>query len=241
MKLILEIETKDTKDIRQAITALQGFLPVNGAPTVDAVASPVPPAPAPVADVPAPPAPPVPTEAVAVPAPPAPVADVPAPPVPTEAVAVPAPPAPTEPAVDGVDLDSEGRPWDGRIHAISKTKLVRGGTWKLKRGIDPALVAQVHAEQDTTPAPVADVPEVPSVPTPPPVADVPEAPTVPTPPPPASAMTFPELMRHTIEAKITFDECEKAAKSIGVDGGIQGIKDNLDKAPEFLKALGIEV
>lgn len=45
-----------------------------------------------------------------------------------------------------VELDSEGLPWDGRIHSSSKEKLVKGATWKLKRGVDKALVEQVKTE-----------------------------------------------------------------------------------------------
>ena len=56
--------------------------------------------------------------------------------------------APAVPAsgVTGVDLDSDGLPWDPRIHGASKKKLARGGTWKLLRGVDETLVAQVKAE-----------------------------------------------------------------------------------------------
>jgi len=45
----------------------------------------------------------------------------------------------------GVELDSKGLPWDGRIHAESKGKIA-DGSWRKKRQIDPALVAQVEAE-----------------------------------------------------------------------------------------------
>ena len=45
----------------------------------------------------------------------------------------------------GVELDKHGLPWDGRIHAESKGKLT-DGSWRKKRQVDPALVAQVEAE-----------------------------------------------------------------------------------------------
>ena len=45
----------------------------------------------------------------------------------------------------GVELDKHGLPWDGRIHAESKGKIV-DGSWRKKRQVDPALVAQVEAE-----------------------------------------------------------------------------------------------
>ncbi len=49
-------------------------------------------------------------------------------------------------ATPAVELDSEGLPWDGHIHSSSKEKLVKGATWKLKRGVDKALVEQVKTE-----------------------------------------------------------------------------------------------
>lgn len=58
----------------------------------------------------------------------------------------------------GVELDKHGLPWDGRIHAESKGKIA-DGTWRKKRQIDPALVAQVEAElrqvMGAAPAPLA--------------------------------------------------------------------------------------
>lgn len=79
--------------------------------------------------------------------------------------------APTNHA-PGVDVDAEGYPWDARIHASTKTKLVNGN-WKAKKGInDPALVERVRAELRATmaiPAPVAAAP-VAAAPTPAPVA-----------------------------------------------------------------------
>ena len=47
------------------------------------------------------------------------------------------------------ELDADGYPWDPRIHPESKAILVKEKTRKLKRAIDPALVAQVRAEWDS--------------------------------------------------------------------------------------------
>ena len=44
-----------------------------------------------------------------------------------------------------VDLDANGMPWDNRIHAESKGKIA-DGTWRKKRNLDPAVLAQVEAE-----------------------------------------------------------------------------------------------
>ena len=77
-------------------------------------------------------------------------AEVPANPLPpAESAAVPGDTTSTNSTtatVSGVEVDSAGLPWDGRIHASSKQFLVKTGEWKLKRGVDPALVEQVNSE-----------------------------------------------------------------------------------------------
>ena len=52
----------------------------------------------------------------------------------------------TTATASGVELDANGIPWDARIHSSSKEKLVKGGGWKLKRGVDKDLVDQVETE-----------------------------------------------------------------------------------------------
>lgn len=53
-------------------------------------------------------------------------------------------------AVAGVEVDSDGLPWDHRIHALgaggTHNKLKKTQQWKKKRGVDAALVAEVEAE-----------------------------------------------------------------------------------------------
>lgn len=44
-----------------------------------------------------------------------------------------------------VPLDKEGLPWDGRIHASTKT-FIADGSWKLRRGVDPAEVEKVKVQ-----------------------------------------------------------------------------------------------
>lgn len=87
------------------------------------------------------------------------------------------------------ELDSAGLPYDVRIHSAGKSKIANG-TWKLKKGVDKALVDQVNAQNKqligqplptTTPAPAAaalpTLPALPAgaaaLPTLPPVAAVP--------------------------------------------------------------------
>jgi hypothetical protein len=105
------------------------------------------------------------------------------------------PPPPVADMVDELDeeptqpegaVDSAGTPWDERIHSGAKTFLQADGTWKLKRGVDKALVAQITAElMGNAQAPVVSTPTPPSAtPTnvntpPPPVAPITETPAAP--------------------------------------------------------------
>jgi len=50
-----------------------------------------------------------------------------------------------EPKSSAVPLDSQGLPWDSRIHASTKT-FIADGSWKLRRGVDPAEVEKVKAQ-----------------------------------------------------------------------------------------------
>jgi hypothetical protein len=65
------------------------------------------------------------------------------------AVPAPAPvyqPAPHADAhADGIERDIHGLPWDARIHAATKVRL-QDGSWRQRRGVDPALVVSVEAE-----------------------------------------------------------------------------------------------
>ena len=51
----------------------------------------------------------------------------------------------TRPLNAGVDVDLDGLPWDGRIHASSRAKLANG-KWRTKRGVTDAQVATIQAE-----------------------------------------------------------------------------------------------
>lgn len=106
-----------------------------------------------------------------------PIANIP--PVPQSANAV-APAVP--PQANPVELDSEGLPWDGRIHSSSHAKIANGA-WKLIRGSDPAIVDAVKSElRALMAAPAIVVPKIPTPPAPPIVSEIIAA----TPPAPAS-------------------------------------------------------
>lgn len=58
---------------------------------------------------------------------------------------------------NGVEVDTEGHPYDVRIHSAGKSKIANG-TWKLKKGVDKDLVVQINAQNKTlmaTPLPGA--------------------------------------------------------------------------------------
>jgi hypothetical protein len=75
---------------------------------------------------------------------------------PTEGVIVPPVVAGAPPAAE---LDSAGLPWSDQIHARTKTKTA-DGKWKLKRGADPKLIAQVQAAAPPVGQPVTGLPGV---------------------------------------------------------------------------------
>jgi len=101
--------------------------------------------------------------------------------------------APVIPQAAGIDVDTHGLPWDGRIHSSSKAKIA-DGSWRQKRNLDPDLLSRVTAElKRTMQLPGAVAPTV--VPPPPfvqPAVVLAPAPTnitpsVPVPPIPPSA------------------------------------------------------
>lgn len=72
--------------------------------------------------------------------------------------------------VGAPDVDSKGMPWDKRIHASSKAT-VADGTWRMRRGVDKAIIDVVEAELKGVAAPV--MPQMPAeyvTPTPLPIA-----------------------------------------------------------------------
>lgn len=128
-------------------------------------------------------------------------ASVPLPPAPPPVAAAPtvAAPVPPAPPAPGVELDSAGLPWDGRIHAESKAKIKKDDTWKKRRGVDDATVAAVEAQLRAVlaaPSVAGNAPAAPALvpPPPPPAAASPvaPAPTVPVAAQPAASVA-PEL------------------------------------------------
>ncbi len=119
------------------------------------------------------------------------------------------------------DLDDEFFPHDERIHSRGQTKN-NDGTWKLKRSVDPALVAQVRAETAAPqavaePAVVAPVAAVAVAP----VAAAVVAPVAPVaevaaPAPAAVVITFPELAKRITAAGYSNDQLTHVLNQHGV-------------------------
>lgn len=118
-------------------------------------------------------------------------------------------PDPPQPELTATDhLDADGIPWDARIHAGTKTRLKASNTWKLKPGVDKALVDQV----------ITELKGIQAVPVPPqmqatPINAAPPAPTLADaaavstalqtpPPPPPGPTTFAELIKE-VTGRIT--------------------------------------
>lgn len=129
------------------------------------------------------------------------------------------------------ELDAESLPWDSRIHASSKKKLARGGTWKLRRGVDPALVEKVKAKlKSTMGAPVNTQVDTPPLPPPP---------TTPPPPPVTGEITtLPQLMEAALKAKKTPAELNAACEKCGV-AGAPLLAARSDLIPAVAKVLGL--
>lgn len=169
----------------------------------------------------------------------------PPPPAPSvvDATTPPPPPAPPAPATDtGVALDSEGLPWDARIHSETR-KQNADGTWRVRRNTEPALVASVKAELQaamSAPAPV---------PPPGPGLSIAEAKAIvagnpPPPPPPAPGeLTFPEFMRRVTGAltagTITPAQVAEAVQAVGLPD-LRVLHTRPDLVPSIAAALGLD-
>ena len=150
----------------------------------------------------------------------------------TESTASPAAPLTVSPApLDTVERDSKGMPWDGRIHASSKAK-VADGSWRAKRGVEDALVAQVTAElTKAAAAPAFDGQPWPF-----------DAPAVIPTPGGAPVITFIGLMTALPAAmsagKVTNESLMMACAAVGVDS-LPALGSRPDLVPAVAAALGI--
>lgn len=157
-------------------------------------------------------------------------------------------------------LDKNGLPWDERIHASSHSKTV-DGSWRMKRGVDDALVAEVEGGLKalmSIPAPPAPVEPstqesarlfsaamhgetVDVVPPPPPPAVV-VAPPPPPPPAPAAGdkAAYIKLVTVTLnairEGKLTQESLAAAVQSVGVPE-LKLLANRLDLVPQVMQTI----
>lgn len=168
-------------------------------------------------------------------------------------------PVTTAAAPAGVEVDSDGLPWDHRIHALgaggAHNKLKKTQQWKKKRGVDDALVAEVEAELRaamsagpanpvvTEPAPAGNAAAAAVEPSPAPAspaspAAAQSASPAPAPAPAGGTTTFPALM-----AAITANGIDQAAVTAAVNAqGLQALPllaARPDLIPAVAAALGV--
>lgn len=155
--------------------------------------------------------------------------------VPTQAATSIAPVVAVSPALptDGAAvLDKNGLPWDGRIHAGSKVT-VADGSWRIKRGVDPALIATVEAELKALMA----IPTVAAFPPPPPPAPATDTPAAPV---ALDMNAFVSLLTRTSSLiqtnKITQAEMESIVTSFGVPS-LTLLAHRLDLVPQVSSKL----
>jgi len=143
------------------------------------------------------------------------------------------------PATDG-ELDVNGLPWDDRIHASTRTKLVTGA-WKNKRGIDATLLANVEAELkgDVAPAPTP-TPDVAPAPTPTPdLAPAPAPDLAPAPTPDAGSITtFPALMTAITSGGLSPQIVNGAIQAVGL-ASLPLLATRPDLIPKVAERLGL--
>lgn len=164
-----------------------------------------------------------------------------------EGAAAPAPtPTPAAPAAaaGGAQLDAAGFPWDERIHSSNK-KLNDKNLWWAKRGVQPALKAQVEAElRATLGAAPATAPAPTPTPTPAAAAAPPALPGAALPPMPGAVTVDPAyaalvqfIAQNTHSAanpagKLTDDYVKQVLTHYGVaEGSLQNLAHRPDLVP----------
>ena len=160
--------------------------------------------------------------------------ETPEPPAPTTEPPAPTtepPEQPEQPAPTGVDVDSDGLPWDERIHAGSRKKLAKTDQWKKKRGVSDEEIARVEAELRQVMAIPAEQPAAPApapvatteAPQPPAATEQPAAPAPPAPVAPAPTTTdftgwgWQEFMAEFMQRGMDHSQATEACKAHGID------------------------
>lgn len=145
---------------------------------------------------------------------------------------------PVGPTKPDVELDSEGLPWDKRIHSGGKTFMKKDGTWKLRRKLDPVFVAKVKSELliAQNPERAADIPGNDVPPPPPQVNEVPTPPPVEDTPTVVDPNAFMKLMTAVTGAGLSAEAITEACRAHGLaDIG------ELHRTPEKILAVATEL
>ena len=155
-----------------------------------------------------------------------------------------------------ITLDINGLPWDERIHSSTAAKN-QDGSWRLKRGVDRDLVAEVEAELRATmgsePVPAPETPAVMgSEPAPAPASQPPVAAPAPTPPaaqtapmPPTGPAvwpddkSFPGIIRRITTQKVDQSAIAAACEEVGLKG-LPELPTRPDLFDQFAAALNWE-
>lgn len=155
-----------------------------------------------------------------------------------------APPPPAQPAAAAatgtVERDTEGLPWDARIHSTPATKNAGDGRWRAKRGLDEVtkgtVTAELKAGADPLPATEATASDAATAfgaggaanaseaPPPPATAAAPPPPAqaVATDPPPPvtaadpNAVTYPAIVTLANDKGMTYDALNEISVSLGL-------------------------
>ena len=154
------------------------------------------------------------------------------------------------------EVDAAGYPWDERIHSSSRAKTTKG-VWKLRRGVDKAIVKQVQAELmggNQEPAPQQEMAQ----PQFPPMQQAPANPfasnPVTTPGPQATqqvqqpngngaALTWPVLLQRITTANQggTFNQTasDQFLNANGVTGGVAMLSQRPDLFEAYAQTVGV--
>jgi len=140
------------------------------------------------------------------------------------------------PTTGNVELDTDGIPWDERIHASTKTTTA-DGKWRKRKNVDEVLYGQVHAElQELHAAPLDDTPPPPASSTPDENAPTDDTDVPPPPVPDASAgfSEFPELVQAVAQYGLPYVKLGQLAGEV-TDGLVAKFPDLRDK-PDYWSA-----
>lgn len=154
------------------------------------------------------------------------------------APAVPSVPGATVSGTGAAPLDSEGLPWDHRIHSETRA-CNKDGTWRVKRNSDPAFVEGIKAElRGVMAAPAATpVPTVAGVP-----QEVASAGFGADDAAGAGALDFPAFMEKVtarmVRGEVSFIEIEAAAQRAGLPS-LQGLAQRPDLIAAVAADLGV--